>query len=163
LLAHGDKRNRLGGWAHYAFERGRVSARGGDSLEGLLEESCREDGGDILQVDRLAFSAICRGRTSDLRGSTYRVTQRAVRTAQRLTTGFFLSFCWFVGLGEGRTSVEEEFCWGFSQLLAQDRFVFVRDLYIFCCIIKIHKLKNWFSHIGFFQGLFYPKILVSLM
>jgi hypothetical protein len=48
------------------IERGRISARGRDLLEGLLEEKCREDEGDILQVDRLAFLDICRGRTSDL-------------------------------------------------------------------------------------------------
>jgi hypothetical protein len=38
-------------------------------LEGLLEESCREDGGEFLQVDRLAMSVICRGQISDKRKS----------------------------------------------------------------------------------------------
>jgi hypothetical protein len=44
--------------------RGWVSTRGGDSLEGLLEKNFREDGGEILQVDRLAFSNHLQRRNS---------------------------------------------------------------------------------------------------
>jgi hypothetical protein len=39
------------------------------------------------------------------------------------------------GLGEGVRIVEEEKRWGFSQLLDKS-ICSVRDLYIFCCIIK---------------------------
>jgi hypothetical protein len=33
--------------AHYHLREGRVSAKGGDSLEGLLEKSCKEDRGEF--------------------------------------------------------------------------------------------------------------------
>jgi hypothetical protein len=33
--------------AHYSPERGQISTRGGDSLEGFLEKSCRENIGEF--------------------------------------------------------------------------------------------------------------------
>ena len=38
---------------YYSLERGRFSGERRRLLKGLLEEVCREDGGDFSQVDRL--------------------------------------------------------------------------------------------------------------
>jgi hypothetical protein len=86
------------------------------------------------------------------------VTQRAVRTAQRLTAGFFLSYSGSLDW-ERAVQVLRRKSLGFLSAIDLSC---KRSLY-FLLHNKIHKLKNWFSHIGFFQGLFYPKILVSLM
>jgi hypothetical protein len=71
------------------------------------------------------------------------VTQRVVHIAQRP----YFSGSFFVGV---------------SLSLLAGLICLVRDLYIFYCIIKIHKLKNRFSHIVLLSRLFTQKYL-SLM
>jgi hypothetical protein len=65
-------------------------------------------------------------------------------------------------LGEGRTNFQGEIV-GVSLSLLAGSICLVRDLYIFCCIIKIHKQEERVFPHWVFPGVIYPKIFVSLM
>jgi len=128
------------------------------SLEGLLEESCREDKWDIFQVDQLAFLDICRGRTLDLSEGHTSDTKGHTHCAEFVYFWVVFVILRSIWLGEGRTYFQGEIA-GVSLSLLARSICIVRYLYIFCCIIKIHKLKNMFSHIRLFSGLFAQKYL----